>query len=104
MAKPNLTCPSSRTPPPIHRERIEGISNNVKRRSRAHRKMSFSISAGGSKYADVAGFVIPFHRILFHIASEDRQLAGWEIEQSYNTQWRDTRYVSSTFSFFCLHC
>jgi hypothetical protein len=67
-----------------------------------HRKMSLSILPGDSKYADAHlmtsdGFIIPFHRIVFHIASEDRQLAGCEFELFINAQWRDTQVIPLPF-------
>jgi hypothetical protein len=67
------------------------------------RKMSFSITPGSSKYADahlvtLDGIVIPFHRIIFDIVSEDRQLAGCGLELYINSQWRDAQVLPSTLS------
>ncbi|KAH0294431.1 hypothetical protein KCU62_g286, partial [Aureobasidium sp. EXF-3399] len=59
-------------------------------------KMSFANLCGDSVLADARlvaldGFVIPFHRIIFRIAPQDRQLAGCAFELYINSHYQDAK-------------
>ncbi|KEQ72939.1 hypothetical protein M436DRAFT_82211 [Aureobasidium namibiae CBS 147.97] len=58
--------------------------------------MSFANLCGDSVLADARlvaldGFVIPFHRIIFRIAPQDRQLAGCAFELYINSHYQDAK-------------
>ena len=66
------------------------------------RKMNFI--TGSPAYADAHlvssdGLVIPFHRIIFHMSSQEGKLAGCELELYINSQWRDNQVSPPTRQF-----
>ena len=64
-----------------------------------HHGMSFANLCGDSVLADARllaldGFIFPFHRLIFHVAPEDRQLKNCDFQSYINSQYQDGQVLS----------